>query len=143
MAKLSFYDSFKKQISILVPIFLSALILIYINLYTLANSDISDKDKQNISYAELFFSLIASSGVLYTVFMVLMLIITLFSFKNFKTILPFILYILLVIISSPFVLTIIKVSLQNKDYNKYLSIATVFTTICTMVFTLILAFGGH
>ena len=143
MAKLTFYDSFKRQSLTLVPIFLSGLILIYINLYTLANSDISDKDKQNISYAELFFSLIASSGVLYNVFMFLMLIIAIFSLKNFKTILGFILCILLLIISSPFVLTIIKVSLQNKDYNKYLSIATVFTSICTMIFTFILAFGGH
>jgi hypothetical protein len=61
-------------------------------------------------------------------------------FKNIK-ILYMVLYALFLILSSPFILTIIKASLQDKEADKYLSISIVLSTSFSMFYTLMLAFG--
>ena len=49
-------------------------------------------------------------------------------------------YALILILSSPFSLSLIKTYLQNKEYNKYLSIAIILSTIYSLVFTVGMAF---
>jgi hypothetical protein len=61
-------------------------------------------------------------------------------FMNIK-ILYMVLYDLFLIVSSPFILTIIKASLQDKEAEKYLSISIVLSTSFSMFYTLMLAFG--
>jgi hypothetical protein len=141
MAKLTFYESFKSQSLLIVPIFLSGLILISLNIYTLVKTDVSETDKY-ILYSEVFFSFIASSALL--LWMSATLILSMFSPNIFKniTILYMVLYALFLILSSPFVLTIIKASLQDKEADKYLSISIVLSTSFSMFYTLMLAFGG-
>ena len=140
MARLTLYESFKSQSVSIVPIFLSGLILISLNIYRLVKTDVSETDKY-ILYSEVFFSFIASSALL--LWMSATLLLTMFSpniFKNIK-ILYMVLYSLFLILSSPFVLTIIKVSLEDKQADKYLSISIVLSTSFSMLYTLMLAFG--
>jgi len=140
MTKLTFYESFKSQSLSIVPIFLSGLILIGLNIYRLVKTDVSERDKY-ILYSEVFFSFIASSALL--LWMSATLLLSMFSpniFKNIK-ILYMVLYALFLILSSPFILTIIKASLQDKEADKYLSISIVLSTSFSMFYTLMLAFG--
>jgi hypothetical protein len=139
MVKSPFYDSFKRQSPIIVPIMLSGLILIGLNLYTLINKEI--ENHKNIVHAEVFFSFFISLVVL--IYMGMMLFFTLSSpkyfLKHFSKNIYYVLYALFLILTSPFVLTIAKEFTENK-YHKYLSITTIFSTFFSIYYTLVVAF---
>jgi hypothetical protein len=141
MAKIrTFYESFKSQSGTVIPIFLSGLIVIVLNAYTLVKSDISDKDTKNILYAEIIFSFIVS----YVILLFMSYIFRDFYWYGgfFKFPFPFILlFALIVILCTPFSLSLIKGYLQNKEYNKYLSVAIILSTVCVSYVIFGLAFG--
>ena len=142
MAKITLYQSFKNQSNVIVPILLSGLILIGLNLYTLINKE--KENHKNIVHAQVFFSFFVSFAVL--IFMGIILFFGLRSLfilnypKHFSRTLFNVLYSLFIILTSPFVLSIAKEFTDNQ-YHKYLSIATIFSTFYSIYYTLVIAFG--
>ena len=135
----TFYESFKSQAGVIVPVLSSGVILIGLNIYTLIKSDIPDETSKKIRYAELFFSFVLSSPIL--LFMSIVIYDSIkygFIFKN-----PIgTLFGLLVPLLTPFGLTVIKGFIQNKEYVRYLSIPTTIITAYTMMYIFLFAFKG-
>jgi len=132
MAKYTFYDSFKNQSGTVVPIFVSGLILIGLNIYNL----IKEKHKE-IVYAELFFSFIAS----FIILLYMSFIISEVLFRSTYINLGFLLFALFNIIISPFGLTVIKTLVKDEQYKNYISMGIIPITMFTLYFTFIMAFG--
>jgi hypothetical protein len=134
MAKLkkwTLYDSFKSQSATLVPIFLSIFILIGLIAYELINREtLSEESKRNILYGELVLSFIASFPII--IFMTFMIIQLPFS-GVFQYI---------VLLTTPFVLTLLRLYLQNEQSDKYLSVLTIISTLYSFMFTVGVAFGS-
>jgi len=129
--KWTLYDSFKSQSATLVPIFLSAFILIGLIAYELINKEtLSEESKRNILYGELVLSLIASFPVL--IFMIF--IIGRWPFDGF--------YLYFLLLTTPFVLTLLRLYLQNEQYDTYISILTILSTLYSFMFTVGVAFGS-
>jgi len=115
-------------------ILLSGLILIGLNIYTFVKSDIPDEDRKYILYTEIPLSFIAS-------YVILLFMSYIIIYNNILKD-PFGFFVaLLVIVSSPFSLTIVKSVIQNKESDKYLSIPIIIITFCTMFFTFMAANG--
>ena len=124
-------------------ILLSGLILIVLNIYTFVKSDIPDEHRKYILYTEIPLSFIAS----YVILLFMSYIIIDYT-RRYVNLLknPFGFFAaLLVILSSPFSLTIVKSVIQsviqNKESDKYLSIPIIIITFCTMFFTFMAANG--
>ena len=108
-------------------ILLAGIILIGLIIYDLKNSDTFSEDKKrNILYIEIILSFIASS--------VLLLWMTYFLRGDFMS-LFIIIYSLVLILTTPFSLLIIRSFLQNKSYIKFISILTIISTLFSMYFT--------
>jgi hypothetical protein len=113
---------FNKNIFYMLLIILAGIILIGLILYDLKNSDTFSEDKKrNILYIEIILSFIASS--------VLLLWMTYFIRAGI------IIYSLVLILTTPFSLLIIRSFLQNKSYIKFISILTIISTLFSMYFT--------
>lgn len=140
MAKMTLYKSFKSQSTVIVPILLSGLILIGLNLYTLINKE--TENHKNIVHAEVFFSFFISLVVLMYMGFALYFILSSpkYFLKYFSRNIFFTLYALFLILTSPFVLTIAKEFTDNQ-YHKYLSITTILSTLFSIYYTLLAAFG--
>lgn len=138
MAKWTFYDSFKAQSGTIVPIFLSGLILIGLNIYTLIASD-TDEVNKTILYTEFVCSFIVS--ILILLFMSVVIYQDLRYGLIFKNPVGFISAVSM-LLCSPFGLTILKSVIENKEYIKYISFATVLSTIYSMMFTFVASFRG-
>ena len=119
---------FNENIFYMFLILLAGIILIGLIIYDLKNSDTFSEDKKkNILYIEIFLSFIASS--------VLLLWMTYFLRGDFIPPLFIIIYSLVLILTSPFSLLIIRSFLQNKSYIKFISILTIISTLFSMYFT--------
>lgn len=129
--KWTLYDSFKSQSATLVPIFLSAFILIGLIVYELINKEtLSEESKRNILYGELVLSLVASFPVLiWMTFMIIQL--------PFYGVFQYI-----VLLTTPFVLTLLRFYLQNEQSDKYLSVLTILSTLYSFMFTVGVGFGS-
>ena len=113
---------FNENIFTMFLILLAGIILIGLIIYDLKKSDTFSEDKKkNILYIEIFLSFIASS--------ILLLWMTYFL-RSF-----IINYSLVLILTSPFSLLIIRSFLQNKSYIKFISILTIISTLFSMYFT--------
>jgi hypothetical protein len=119
---------FNENIFYMFLILLAGIILIGLIIYDLKNSDTFSEDKKkNILYIEIFLSFIASS--------VLLLWMTYFLRGDFIPPLFIIIYSLVLILTTPFSLLIIRSFLQNKSYIKIISILTIISTLFSMYFT--------
>ena len=119
---------FNENIFYMFLILLAGIILIGLIIYDLKNSDTFSEDKKkNILYIEIFLSFIASS--------VLLLWMTYFLRGDFIPPLFIIIYSLVLILTTPFSLLIIRSFLQNKSYIKFISILTIISTLFSMYFT--------
>ena len=113
---------FNKNIFYMFLILLAGIILIGLIIYDLKNSDTFSEDKKrNILYIEIILSFITSS--------VLLLWMTYFIRSGI------IIYSLVLILTTPFSLLIIRSFLQNKSYIKFISILTIISTLFSMYFT--------
>jgi len=118
----------------IILILLSGLILICLNIYTFVKSDIPHEHRNYILYTEIPLSFIAS-------YVILLFMSYIIIYNNILKD-PFGFFVaLLVIVSSPFSLTIVKSVIQNKESDKYLSIPIIIITFCTMFFTFMAANG--
>jgi len=138
MAKWTFYDSFKAQSGTIIPIFLSGLILIGLNIYTLVASETEEVNK-TILYTELVCSFIVS--IILLLFMSVLIYQDLTYGIIFKNPVGFISAVF-ILLCSPFGLTIIKSVIQNQEYITYISIATILSTVYNMMFTFVASFRG-
>ena len=131
LKKWTLYDSFKSQSATLVPIFLSMFILIGLIAYELINKEtLSEESKRNILYGELILSLIVSFPVLiWMTFIIIQL--------PFSGVFQYI-----VLLTTPFVLTLLRFYLQNEQSDKYLSVLTIISTLYSLMFTVGVAFGS-
>ena len=113
---------FNENIFYMFLILLAGIILIGLIIYDLKNSDTFSEDKKrNILYIEIILSFITSS--------VLLLWMTYFIRSGI------IIYSLVLILTTPFSLLIIRSFLQNKSYIKFISILTIILTLFSMYFT--------
>jgi hypothetical protein len=118
---------FNKNIFYMFLILLAGIILIGLIIYDLKNSDTFSEDKKrNILYIEIILSFITSSVLL--LWMIYLIRDGFFSIF-------IIIYSLVLILTSPFSLLIIKSFLQNKSYIKFISILTIISTLFSMYFT--------
>lgn len=116
-----------KNFFVMFLILLAGIILIGLILYDLKNSDsFSEDKKRNILYIEIILSFITSSVLL--VWMTYLIRDGFFSFF-------IIIYSLVLILTTPFSLLIIRSFLQNKSYIKMISILTIISTLFSMYFT--------
>lgn len=98
------YDNFMRQAHILTPAFLSAPALIGVLIYELVEKkSLSTSEKDNLAYAELGLSFLAS----------LLVYIFIWGLISIKFSFTLILIILFVILISPFGLAVLKVSLKD------------------------------
>ena len=108
-------------------ILLASIILIGLILYDLKNSDTFSEDKKrNILYIEIILSFITS-------FVLLQWMTYLIRDGFFSVFI--IIYSLVLILTTPFSLLIIRSFLQNKSYIKIISILTIISTLFSMYFT--------
>jgi hypothetical protein len=131
MAKYTFYDSFKNQSGTVVPIFISGIILIALNIY-----DLIKEEYEKTIYAELFFSFIASSIILlYMSFLIFEVL-----FRSPYINLGFFLFGLFNIIISPFGLTVIKTLVKDLKSKNYASMLIIPLTMYSLYYTFMMAF---
>jgi hypothetical protein len=133
MAKYTFYDSFKKQSGTVVPIFISGIILIALNIY-----DLIKEEYEKTIYAELFFSFIASSIILLYMSFLIFEVLSRSPYIN----LGFFLFGLFNIIISPFGLTVIKTLVKDLKSKNYASMLIISLTMYSLYYTFMMAFGG-
>ena len=112
----------------ILPIFLANIILIGLLIYEQKNQDISNYEKKIILYSELILSFIGSSVLL------------LFMSYILRTPLPFSSFFpyfisLVIILTSPFALIIIRMFLQNNSYVKTINIFIFISIMFSMFFT--------
>ena len=125
---------FNENIFTLFIILLAGIILIGLIIYDLKKSDTFSEDKKFFLYIEIFVSFIAS--------FVLLLWMTYFFRGDFKSSFIIIYSLALVLIlTSPFSLLIIRSFLQNKSYIKIISILTIISTLFSMYFSYRAAFN--
>ena len=116
-----------KNIFYMFLILLAGIILIGLILYDLKNSDTFSEDKKrNILYIEIILSFITS--------FVLLVWMTYLIRDGFFSVF-IIIYSLVLILTTPFSLLIIRSFLQNKSYIKFISILTIISTLFSMYFT--------
>ena len=116
-----------KNIFYMFLILLAGIILIGLILYDLKNSDTFSEDKKrNILYIEIILSFITS--------FVLLVWMTYLIRDGFFSVF-IIIYSLVLILTTPFSLLIIRSFLQNKSYIKIISILTIISTLFSMYFT--------
>ena len=128
------WDSFKVQGPSLAPIMISAAVLIGLILYTLIRADaVSQEDQKIIMYTELVLSFIAS------IFVIMLSSVFILGGKID-------LYLLLLLLTSPFVLTCIRAILQayaqNKTSDQVLSVMTILSTLYYSLMLFGFAFGS-
>jgi len=112
----------------ILPIFLANIILIGLLIYEQKTQDISNYEKKIILYSELILSFIGSSVLL------------LFMSYILRTPLPFSSFFpyfisLVIILTSPFALIIIRIFLPNKTYIKNINILLIISILFSMFFT--------
>jgi hypothetical protein len=112
----------------ILPIFLANIILIGLLIYEQKNQDISNYEKKIILYSELILSFIGSSVLLLYMSYILR---TPFSLSF----LPYFIYSLVIILTTPFALIIIRIFLQNKSYIKTINIFIFFSILFSMFVT--------
>ena len=111
------------------PIFLANIILIVLLIYEQKNEDkLSNDEKKIILYSELILSFIGSSVLLLYMSYILRI-----PFSHFY--LPLFIYSLVITLTSPFALMIIRTFLQNKSYTKNINIVIIFSTLFSMFVT--------
>lgn len=111
------------------PILLANIILIALIIYEEKNEDkLSNDEKKIILYSELILSFIGSS-----VLLLYMSYILLTPLSHFY--LPYFIYSLVMILTNPFALIIIRTFLQNKSYMKNINIAIIFSALFSMFVT--------
>lgn len=112
----------------ILPIFLANIILIGLLIYEQKTQDISNYEKKIILYSELILSFIGSSVLLLFMSYILR---TPFSLSFF----PYFIYSLVIILTSPFALIIIRMFLQNNSYVKTINIFIFISIMFSMFFT--------
>lgn len=112
----------------LLPIFLANIILIGLLIYQQKNQDISNYEKKIILYSELILSFIGSSVLL--LFMSYILRTPL----QFSSFFPYFIS-LVIILTSPFALIIIRMFLQNNSYVKTINIFIFISIMFSMFVT--------
>ena len=110
-------------------IFLANIILIGLIIYEQKNQDkLSNNEKKVILYSELILSFIGSS--------VLLLYMSYILRSPFSlSFLPYFIYSLVIILTSPFALIIIRIFLPNKTYIKNINILLIISILFSMFFT--------
>ena len=110
-------------------IYLANIILIGLIIYEQKNQDkLSNDEKKIILYSEFILSFIGSSVLLLFMSYILRIPFSL-SF------LPYFIYSLVIILTSPFVLIIIRMFLPNKTYIKNINILLIISILFSMFFT--------
>ena len=110
-------------------IFLANIILIVLLIYEQKNQDkLSNDEKKIILYSEFILSFIGSSVLLLYMSYILRI-----PFSHFN--LPYFIYSLVIILTSPFVLIIIRMFLPNKTYIKNINILLIISILFSMFFT--------
>lgn len=112
----------------ILPIFLANIILIGLLIYEQKTQDISNYEKKIILYSELILSFIGSSVLLLFMSYILR---TPFSLSFF----PYFIYSLVIILTSPFALIIIRMFLQDNSYVKTINIFIFISIMFSMFFT--------
>jgi hypothetical protein len=115
-------------LSQILPIFLANVILIGLLIYEKKNQDISNYEKKTILYSELILSFIGSSVLLLYMSYILRI-----PFSHFN--LSLFIYSLVIILTSPFALIIIRTFLQNKSYIKTINIFIFISILFSMFVT--------
>jgi len=134
--KESAYERFIKHSSTLIAIGLSGIALISLITYRLLYP-VSDDLNQKLSYAELALSLVTSSRILvYTGILFMILLIALARGSVFNGMfLIFMIYALVGLLLNPFVLSGLRVLLQDKINDTLISLTIVASTVITLVYT--------
>lgn len=109
-------------------IYLANIILIGLIIYEQKNQDISNNEKKVILYSELILSFIGSS-----VLLLFMSYILRIPFSHLY--IPYFIYSLVIILTSPFALIIIRIFLPNKTYIKNINILLIISILFSMFFT--------
>ena len=110
-------------------IYLANIILIGLIIYEQKNQDkLSNDEKKIILYSELILSFIGSSVLLLYMSYILRI-----PFSHFN--LSLFIYSLVIILTSPFVLIIIRMFLPNKTYIKNINILLIISILFSMFFT--------
>ena len=110
-------------------IFLANIILIGLIIYEQKNQDkLSNNEKKVILYSELILSFIGSS-----VLLLFMSYILRIPFSHLY--IPYFIYSLVIILTSPFALIIIRIFLPNKTYIKNINILLIISILFSMFFT--------
>ena len=110
-------------------IYLANIILIGLIIYEQKNQDkLSNNEKKVILYSELILSFIGSS-----VLLLFMSYILRIPFSHLY--IPYFIYSLVIILTSPFVLIIIRMFLPNKTYIKNINILLIISILFSMFFT--------
>ena len=110
-------------------IYLANIILIGLLIYEQKNQDkLSNNEKKVILYSELILSFIGSS-----VLLLFMSYILRIPFSHLY--IPYFIYSLVIILTSPFVLIIIRMFLPNKTYIKNINILLIISILFSMFFT--------
>jgi hypothetical protein len=112
----------------ILPIFLANIILIGLLIYEQKNQDISNDEKKVILYSELILSFIGSSVLLLYMSYILRI-----PFSHFNP--PYFIKSLVLILTSPFALIIIRTFLQNQSYIKTINIFIFISILFSMFFT--------
>jgi len=115
-------------LSQILPIFLANVILIGLLIYEKKKQDISDYEKKTILYSELILSFIGSSVLLLYMSYILRI-----PFSHFNP--PLFIYSLVIILTSPFALIIIRTFLQNQSYIKTINILIFISILFSMFVT--------
>ena len=116
------------MLSQILPIFLANVILIGLLIYEQKNQDISNYEKKTILYSELILSFIGSSVLLLYMSYILRI-----PFSHFNP--PLFIYSLVIILTSPFALIIIRTFLQNQSYIKKINIFIFISILFSMFVT--------
>ena len=110
-------------------IYLANIILIGLIIYEQKNQDkLSNNEKKVILYSEFILSFIGSS-----VLLLFMSYILRIPFSHLY--IPYFIYSLVIILTSPFVLIIIRMFLPNKTYIKNINILLIISILFSMFFT--------
>ena len=112
----------------ILPIFLANIILIGLLIYQQKNQDISNYEKKIILYSELILSFIGSSVLLLYMSYILRI-----PFSHFNP--PYFIKSLVLILTTPFALIIIRTFLQNQSYIKTINIFIFISILFSMFFT--------
>jgi hypothetical protein len=128
-ARWTLFDSFKQQAYVLVPIFLSAVLLIGLIVYSwIEGEGLSKETKDTIMYTELALSFVVSIHILMLFFVLLMA-----GHLN--------LILLLFFLLSPVALTLGRIILKNYSPNEQVDIGVSVITILSTIYSCLMIFG--